>query len=51
VDVYRKPVVMGFGTGFRMEVMGYFIRADVGWGYDTGKVNKPRFQFALGYDF
>jgi len=51
VDVYRKPVVMGFGTGFRMEIMGYFIRADVGWGYDTGKVNKPRFQFALGYDF
>ena len=51
LDVYKEPIVMGFGTGFRMELMGYYIRADIGWGYDTGKVNKPRFQFALGYDF
>jgi hypothetical protein len=51
VDVYKKPVVMGFGTGFRIELIGYFMRADIGWGYDTGKVNNARFQFALGYDF
>ena len=51
VDVYKEPIVMGFGTGFRMELMGYFVRADIGWGYDTGKINKPRLQVALGYDF
>ncbi|MFT4969323.1 MAG: hypothetical protein ACI9O4_001070 [Chitinophagales bacterium] len=51
LDVYKEPVVMGFGIGMRMELMGYFFRADLGWGYDTGKVNKPRFQVALGYDF
>jgi hypothetical protein len=32
-------------------VMGYYLRGDLGWGYDTGKLNKPRFQMALGYDF
>ena len=51
VDVYKQPFVMGFGTGVRTELFGYFIRADVGWGYDTGTVNKARFQMALGYDF
>lgn len=51
LDVYKKPVVMGFGAGVRIEVMGYYLRGDLGWGYDTGKVNKPRFQMALGYDF
>ena len=51
LDVYKKPVVMGFGAGVRMEVMGYYLRGDLGWGYDTGKLNKPRFQMALGYDF
>ena len=51
VDIYKQPVVMGFGTGVRTEIMGYFLRADIGWGYDTGTVNKARFQFAIGYDF
>jgi len=42
---------MGFGAGLRTEIAGYFLRLDLGWGYDTGKVNKPRFQVGLGYDF
>jgi len=51
VDIYKQPFVMGFGTGLRTELMGYFIRADIGWGYDTGEISKARFQMALGYDF
>lgn len=51
VDVFKQPIVMGFGTGVRTEVAGYFIRLDLGWGYDTGKINAPRFQVGLGYDF
>ncbi len=51
VDIHKQPVVFGFGFGFRTELLGYFLRADIGWGYDTGKVNKARFQFSFGYDF
>ena len=51
IDVYKEPIVMGFGTGLRTELFGYFIRVDIGWGYDTGDIGKARFQMALGYDF
>lgn len=51
LNIYKQPIVMGFGLGLRAEIMGYFLRGDLGWGYDTGNINKPRFQFAIGYDF
>ena len=51
VDVFKQPIVMGFGGGVRTEIFGYFIRMDLGWGFDTGNINKPRLQIGIGYDF
>lgn len=50
-QVQKRPVVMATGIGVRTSIMGYFIRADLGWGFDSGKVNTPRLQLSLGYDF
>ena len=47
----KQPLVIGFGTGIRGNLLGYYLRADIGWGYDTGTVSKARFQLSLGHDF
>ncbi|MGB1248414.1 MAG: hypothetical protein ACPG4Z_05980 [Chitinophagales bacterium] len=46
-----SPFVMGFGTGLRTYVFGYYIRADVGWGFDSGNLSKANFNLSLGLDF
>jgi len=51
LEVQKQPIVFSYGFGARTTIMGYYIRTDIGWGYDTGTVNKPRFQLSLGYDF
>lgn len=49
---YKTPVIMGFGAGLRTSLLGYFMKFDLAWGYDTGEVNKrPIFYFTFGYDF
>lgn len=51
VNYYRKPIVMSFGAGIRTVVSGYYFRADLGWGVETGAVQTPRLQVAIGTDF
>lgn len=52
VKKYRTPVIMGFGPGFRTSLLGYFIRLDLAWGYDSGELSKkPIAYFSLGMDF
>ncbi|HWB62585.1 MAG TPA: hypothetical protein VG603_03670, partial [Chitinophagales bacterium] len=49
---YKTPVIMGFGPGIRTTLLGYFIKFDVAWGYDTGVITpKPVYYFSLGTDF
>jgi len=49
---FRNPLVYGFGTGIRTNVMGYFIRVDAGWGYDGEKLStKPIWHISLSRDF
>lgn len=49
---YKTPVIMGFGGGLRTSLLGYFMKLDLAWGYDTGVVTKrPIFYFTFGYDF
>lgn len=50
IDEMRQPFVCGYGYGFRTRVFGYFVRLDMGWGYDEGDVKKMN-QFSLGMDF
>lgn len=49
---YKTPIIMGFGGGLRTSLLGYFMKFDLAWGYDTGVVTKrPIFYFTFGYDF
>ena len=47
----KDPLVEGFGGGLRTKLFGYFIRADLAWGVEEGKVNKPIFYISLSTDF
>jgi hypothetical protein len=52
VKRYKTPVIMGFGPGVRTSILGYFLRFDVAWGYDTGEVSRdPAYYFSFGIDF
>ena len=49
---FKTPIVMGFGGGLRTSLLGYYMKLDLAWGYDTGEVTKrPVVYFTFGYDF
>jgi len=44
--------VIGTGFGLRAALLGYFIKFDAGWGYDSGTWSKkPVLYLGFGYDF
>jgi len=43
--------VVGFGPGLRTSIFGYFIRADLAWGYDGNKIISPKLHFSFNLDF
>ncbi len=53
VDVryFRDPLVLGYGAGLRLNLLGYFVRLDYAWGYETRQQTDPIFYFSLGHDF
>lgn len=51
VNYYRDPLVAGFGLGARTSLLGYFIRADYGYGIETKAIGKPILHLAFGTDF
>ena len=52
VTEMRNPIVGGFGFGLRTTILGYFIRGDMAWGVEDGKIsNKPRFYVSFNLDF
>jgi hypothetical protein len=47
----NQPVVAGIGGGLRTTLLGYFVRADWGWGIENGAIaDKPLFMFSLSLD-
>ncbi len=47
----NDPIVGGFGGGLRTTLLGYFVRADWGWGVENGVISdKPLFMFSLSLD-
>lgn len=47
-----NPIVLGFGAGLRCQLLGYFMRFDLAWGVENGRVHdKPVFYFSLSTDF
>ena len=51
VESVKDPLVEGFGFGLRTRVLGYFLRGDLAWGVEDGRVKKPIFYFSLSLDF
>lgn len=51
VELLKEPVVEGFGLGLRSRLLGYFIRGDVAWGVEDGRVGKAVFYLSLSLDF
>ena len=51
VESIKDPLVEGFGFGLRSRLLGYFLRGDVAWGVEDGRVLAPVFYFSLSLDF
>lgn len=52
VTEQKEPIVGGIGLGLRTTVFGYFVRGDMAWGIEDGKINKkPRFYLSFNLDF
>ena len=48
---FRDPIIYGYGFGARTTLFGYFIRADYGWGVETGIRGDGKLHLSLGMDF
>ena len=51
VTNYRSPFLIGFGGGIRTMFLGYYVKTDVGWGYQNNILSKPQLYITFGYDF
>lgn len=52
VTEIKEPIVGGIGLGLRTTLFGYFVRGDMAWGIQDGKISKkPQFYFSLNLDF
>jgi hypothetical protein len=52
VQYEKDPIIGGIGFGARTKLLGYFIKADLAWGIEDGKINKtPVFYVSLSLDF
>lgn len=52
VTEMKNPLVGGIGFGLRTTLLGYFIRGDMAWGIEDGKISKkPRFYLSFNLDF
>jgi len=51
VQTVKDPIVEGFGFGLRSRLLGYFLRGDLAWGVEDGRIQKPVFYLSLSLDF
>lgn len=52
VTEQKEPIVGGVGFGLRTSILGYFVRGDMAWGIEDGKINKkPQFYLSFNLDF
>ena len=47
----KEPLVAGLGAGLRTTILGYFVRADLAWGFEDRKLHKPVLYISFGTDF
>jgi hypothetical protein len=51
VQTLKSPFLMGFGAGTRLQMFGYSMRFDLGWGVDDYTILSPRLHLSLGKNF
>ncbi|MES2516708.1 MAG: hypothetical protein V4585_01295 [Bacteroidota bacterium] len=51
VTDFRNPFLVGYGVGARTTILGYFVKYDIGWGWENKEVKAPISYVTLGYDF
>jgi Tol biopolymer transport system component len=51
LDSNREPIVAGYGAGLRLQLLGYFIRADWAWGIENHYVLPRVFYLSFSLDF
>ena len=50
LDLDKSVFAYSYGFGARINLLGYFIRADYAWGVDGGRLD-PKLHISLGTDF
>jgi len=48
---YLNPWLYSYGVGMRTVLLGYYVKADLGWPVENYQVGKPKLQVTLGFDF
>jgi outer membrane protein assembly factor BamA len=51
IKEYLNPWLYSYGLGFRTMMFGYYMKFDVAWPTVNYKVQEPRLQATLGFDF
>ena len=51
IDNNHEPILWSMGYGLRTRLMGYWVRADWGYGVDDGRWQKRVFNFSFSLDF
>ena len=51
VTNFRNPLLVGYGTGIRTTLLGFYAKMDVAWGVQDYVTKGPKFYITLGYDF
>jgi hypothetical protein len=51
LDSNRDPIVAGFGGGLRIQLLGYFVRADWAWGIENKYLLPKIFYLSFSLDF
>lgn len=51
LQTLKSPFLVGFGSGARLSLMGWSIRADLAWGVDDYTLQSPSLTFSMGKNF
>ncbi len=51
IKEYLNPWLYSYGAGFRSMIFGYYLKCDLAWPVVNYKVQEPRLQVSLGFDF
>ena len=51
INNFNNPFLQSTGAGLRTMLFGFFVQGDLAWPIQNFKVQSPRLQVSLGYDF